>query len=416
MPAPESLLPLLVAVLGGLAVGIERQWSGHASGPEARFAGLRTFALLGLLAGVAGRLWVWGATALAGIILLGAAALIAVAYVTSSRRDVDATTEVAALVVLAAGVAAGVGEMAVASGVSAVTALLLFEKSRLHEFVARVEGTELAAALRFAVMAVVILPALPAGPFGPLGGVRPRELWLLVLFFSALSFGGYIARRIVGASRGYPLAGLFGGLVSSTSVTLSFARISRDHPELATPLAQGVVAANTVLYLRVMVAAAVLSRELSLALAPMLAMPFVVGAIAVASGLGRGGDVVPGDAAPARNPLQLRSALEMAVVFQVVLFVVYLVEREVGAAGVLATAAVLGLNDADALTLSMARGVGTGTLAVDLAAQAVTVGLLSNTIVKMTLTTTIGTGAFRTIALTVLGLMAAALVAALVLR
>ena len=275
---------------------------------------------------------------------------------------------------------------------------------------------DLAAAFRFAVMAVVILPALPAGPFGPLGGVRPRELWLLVLFFSALSFGGYIARRLVGASRGYPLAGLFGGLVSSTSVTLSFARVSRDHVDLATPLAQGVVAANTVLYVRVMVAAAVLSPQLALALAPLLALPFLVGAVAVAAGLGRGGHAVTGDVAPARNPLQLRSALEMALVFQVVLFVVHLVEREVGAAGVLATAAVLGLNDADALTLSMARGVGSGGMAVDLAAQAVAVGLLSNTLVKMALTTAIGAGTFRIVALTVLGLMAAALVAALVLR
>ena len=127
MSTPESLLPLLVAVLGGLAVGIERQWSGHATGPGARFGGVRTFALLGLLAGMSGRLWVWGAPALAGIVLVGAAALVALAYATSSRRDVDATTEVAALVVLAAGAAAGVGEMAVASGVSAVTALLLFK-------------------------------------------------------------------------------------------------------------------------------------------------------------------------------------------------------------------------------------------------------------------------------------------------
>lgn len=46
-------LGILVAALGGLAVGIERQWSGHATGPEARFGGIRTFTLLGGIAGIA---------------------------------------------------------------------------------------------------------------------------------------------------------------------------------------------------------------------------------------------------------------------------------------------------------------------------------------------------------------------------
>lgn len=42
---------------GGAAVGLEREWSGHASGPSARFTGIGTFTLLGLLAGLAGALW-----------------------------------------------------------------------------------------------------------------------------------------------------------------------------------------------------------------------------------------------------------------------------------------------------------------------------------------------------------------------
>ncbi|MGE3888009.1 MAG: MgtC/SapB family protein, partial [Vicinamibacterales bacterium] len=233
---PESLLALLVATLGGAAVGVERQWSGHATGPAARFAGVRTFAMLGALAGLSGRLWVWGAPLLSAVLLLAAGTLIAIAYIVASRRDIEATTEVAALVVVGAGAAAGLGQTEVASGIVAVTALLLLEKSRLHTWIARVDIQELSAAFRFAVMAVVVLPLLPAGPYGPFGGVRPRELWLLVLFFSALSFSGYLARRIVGASRGYPVAGLLGGMVSSTSVTLSFARFSRNHDGLGQPL------------------------------------------------------------------------------------------------------------------------------------------------------------------------------------
>jgi hypothetical protein len=42
-----ALVGLFIAMLGGTAVGLERQWSGHADGPAARFAGIRTFTMLG---------------------------------------------------------------------------------------------------------------------------------------------------------------------------------------------------------------------------------------------------------------------------------------------------------------------------------------------------------------------------------
>jgi uncharacterized membrane protein (DUF4010 family) len=404
----ESVVTLLVATVGGLAIGVERQWSGHASGPGARFAGVRTFALLGAIGGLAGRLWVWGAAGPAVALLAAAGALIVMAYFAGSRHDIDATTEVASLVVVAAGMTAGLGQTAIASGVIAVTALLLFEKSRLHDLVGRLEGPEIEAAFRFAVMAVVILPILPEGPFGPLGGVRPRQLWMLVLFFSGLSFAGYLARRLVGESRGYAVTGLLGGLVSSTSVTLSFARLSREHDALHVPLGQGVVAANTVLYARVIVAASVLSPELAVALVPMLAAPFLIGAALSTAGFrhARPSEVATG---LPPNPLQLRGALEMALLFQVVLFVVYAVGQRLGTEGLLATAAVVGLTEADALTLSMATSVREARLTDTLAAQAVAVGLLSNTLVKLALTWTVGRGRFRSLTVAVLGAMALAL-------
>jgi len=413
---PESLFPLLVALLGGAAVGVERQWSGHATGPQARFAGVRTFALLGALGGIAGRLWVWDAQALAAIVLVLGGLLVLVGYLAASRHDVDATTETAALIVIAAGVTAGLGQTGVASGIAAVTALLLFEKSQLHDLVGRLEGPELSAAFRFAVMAVVVLPLLPPGPFGTWGGgFRPRQLWLLVLLFSGLSFLGYIAQRAIGVSRGYVVAGLLGGMVSSTSVTLAFARQSREHPLLARPLARGVIAANTVLYARVLVAASILSPTLALTLAPALAAPAAVGVIAALSGVRRSPGIESSEGALARNPLQLRSALEMAILFQLVLVLVDVIGSRFGSGGLLWMAAVLGLTDADALTLSMAQEVGRAAVPANLAARAVAMGLLSNTLVKTAMSVTAGRGAFRLTTSTVLLIMAGTLAAAVVL-
>ena len=100
--------------------------------------------------------------------------MVVAAYVAASRRHVDGTPEIAALVVLASGFMAGAGYLALASALFAITTLLPVEKSRLHAIVARIDDAGPRAGIRFASMAVVILPLLPEGPFGALGGVRPR--------------------------------------------------------------------------------------------------------------------------------------------------------------------------------------------------------------------------------------------------
>jgi uncharacterized membrane protein (DUF4010 family) len=169
-----ALSGVVVGALGGAAIGVERQRSAHATGQFARFGGVRTFTLLGGVAGLAGWLATAGLGSVAVVLAAGAVALIVAGYVAASRHDVDATTEVAALVVVASGVLAGIGRLAWASGVIAMTALLLVEKSRLHSLVARIDDLELRAAARFGVMAVVILPLLPEGPIAQMGGIRPR--------------------------------------------------------------------------------------------------------------------------------------------------------------------------------------------------------------------------------------------------
>ena len=221
-PEQQNVVGIAIAALGGAAVGLEREWSGHAGGPQAHFAGFRTFTLLGGLAGIAGCFWALGFQPVAMALLGGAVALVVVAYIAASRRGVDGTTEVAALVVLATGVLAGTGYLVLASAIVAIATLLLVEKSRLHALIARIDDAGLRAGVRFAVMAVVILPLLPDGPYGPLGGIRPRQLWLFVLLFSGLSFVGYVARRVIGTERGYPVVGLLGGFVARRRLRLPF--------------------------------------------------------------------------------------------------------------------------------------------------------------------------------------------------
>ena len=378
---------IAVAILGGAAVGVERQWSGHASGPDARLGGIRTFTFLGALAGISGGLTGQGYPLPAALLIAGAMALIVVSYIRASRSDIEATTEVAALVVLGAGVLGGLGRFQLSAALTTLTVLFLAEKPRLHGLVARLDDATLLAAARFAVMSAVILPLLPEGPFGPAPGVRPRELWILVLLFSGISFVGFIAQRLAGAA-GYPLTGLLGGLVSSTSVTLTFARLSRTHHDQAAPLATGAVAASTILFLRVAVAVTVLNAALLPTLAWYLAAPFVAGVIALALAWRSMSD---SRSAPSelRNPLQFGAALEMAALFQVVLYGVHFAGSWLGEGGVLAGGFVLGLTDVDALTLAMTRSVSTGT-SIDLACRAILMGVIANSLMKAGIAVVIG--------------------------
>jgi uncharacterized membrane protein (DUF4010 family) len=358
-------------------------------------------------------LWTAGLTAPAVVLLAAAAVITAAAYVAASRRDVDGTTEVAALVVMAAGVTAGIGAYRLASGVIAITSLLLIEKSRLHALATRIDDVGLRAGVRFAVMALVVLPLLPRGPYGPLGGVRPRELWALVLLFSGLSFGAYIARRIVGPGRGYFVTGLLGGLVSSTNVTFTFARTSRADPMNDRALAAGAVAGNAMLYPRVLVATAALNLPLLPLLLPYLVLPGLVAAAVATIGFRRTRSVgVP--ASTMVNPLQLTAALQMALLFQAVLMLVHFAGRAAGEAGVFGSAAVLGLTDVDALTVSMARGVAQ-TVSLHTAAAAIALGVLSNTGLKLVVALTFGSPSFKRIAGGSLTLMIVAAAAAFML-
>ena len=397
----EAAIRLAVAALAGMAVGLEREWSGHATGPAARFAGVRTFFLLGAIGGVAGWLLVLGQIAISVSLLLGASALVVAAYLTAARRTpeaIDGTTETAAILVLGTGLLAGLGSLALSSGIVAVTLLLLGEKDAIRAFVKRIGPEEMFAALRFAVLALVVLPLLPEGPFGPLGGIRPRSLWTVILIFSGVNFAGYLARRALGDTRGYLAMGALGGLVSSTAVTLSFSRQSRDEPQHSAALAGGTIAACTVVLLRVVVVLLVLNAALAPGVGMGLAPMFAVGLVLIWLVHRREPDGKPKKPAEeSKNPLRLGSAIVMALAFQVVLMILHVFQERFGESGVLASAALAGLTDLDAITFGMSQ-LAENAAMVSVAAQALILAAVVNTAFKTALALVLGSPAYRRLA------------------
>jgi uncharacterized membrane protein (DUF4010 family) len=259
---------------------------------------------------------------------------------------------------------------------------------------------------RFAIacLAVVALPLLPEGPYFGAVAFRPRALWAVVLVFVALNVASYAARRAVGSSKGYGIAGALGGLLSSTAVALTYSRRSAETPALSIPLARGVIGACTVLIPRILVISAVLNPDVAVAALRVLLPAFVIGSLFVAAGFrdrmtgAEQADQLDND------PLRLLLALQMAIAFQLAMSLVAWVRPVLGEVGLYGTAAVLGLTDMDALTVSM----GSRTSGIDsgVAAKALGLGVLANTLFKAGLVGVLGRGAFRRRAALGLGLTA----------
>ena len=384
---------LAIAALIGLGVGLERQWSGHAAGPDARFAGLRTFLMLGLLGGVAGLAARDGHELLAAALAGAGAALSIVAYVMFVRQpgaDRDGTTETAAILVVALGVLAGAASWLLAAGAGSLVVLALNEKKRLHGAVSHVQQEELRAALQFAVLALVVLPVLPEGPFLGWVALRPRALWMIVLLFSAINFAGFLARRTTSEGRGYLLTGLLGGLISSTAVTFGFARYSRQFPSAAAALAAGPAG--------------------------------LIGALVVAAAWRFGDRWEDGGQVTApvswlapdeKNPLRLLVAIRLALIFQLAMIAITFARNAWAVKGLYGTSVVLGLTDVDALTVSMSTA--TTEILPAIAARAIAIGILANTVVKLGISAAVGSARYRLIACGVLLAMAAATALALTL-
>jgi uncharacterized membrane protein (DUF4010 family) len=376
-----------IAILLGALVGIEREKRKAEELETEHIAGLRTFTLLALLGAASGFLarslsspWILAAA----LVVVGA--FVVVGYLTTARVSQDGkglTTEVAALVVFLLGALVMFGQRELAIGLGVVTAAVLAYKQPLHGFVEKLGWDDVYAGLRLLIATFIALPLLPDRAIDPWGALNPYSLWLLVILISSLSLVGYVLTRWLGPARGTALTGLTGGLVSSTAVTLSFAREARDNPQNTAALACGILLAWSVMFLRVIVLVAVVNRAL---LAHVL-VPFVAMALAAVGCAAflyfRDGSVdgtPPKGEVDIKNPFSLTEAAKFAAFFAVVLLAVKIVQEHFPPSGLYAVAALAGLTDVDAITLSMSEFAQSGEARV--AVIAIVIAALTNTIVK----------------------------------
>ena len=383
----EAIGRLALALAVGLIVGIERGWVERHAAEGSRVAGVRTFALLGLLGGLSARLSD-GVGAAQGAILLGAGFATVALTIAAARAAADPpaqgnsiTTAVAALVTYGLGALAARALMVEALGGAVATALLLDLKPAIHGFVRRLEQRDVLAGLQFILVAGVVLPLLPDRGYGPAEAVNPREIWFMVVLVAGLSFCGYAAVRVAGARIGIMLTAVFGSLVSSTAVTMALSRLGRAQPDAGLPVASGIVLASAVMALRVAVLVLIVNPGLLTVVAAPLAAVLLGAVLAAVLIWPRAAATAAPGPVPVANPLDLRSALGFGLVLAAVLALEPVVRDWLGDVGVLALAALSGLTDVDAITLAMAR-FGEDPAVHTLAGSAVALAIGANMIAK----------------------------------
>lgn len=397
----EALAPLAVAVASGLLLGAEREQSARAE-KSTDFAGIRTFPMVALLGALGALAVPFAGLGLLIALLLGVVAFVTVSHARSaSRGEIGISTEVASLLAFGLGAFAGMrglmpdGDryLLVGTTTAAVLALLAL-KAPLHGFASRLSSDDVYATVKFVALALIILPVLPRGAYGPLAVLSPFKIGKMIVLVAGVSFAGFAASRTIGAARGLLVAGLVGGLVSSTAVTLTYAGRARQEPALAPLCAVAILAACSMMFARVVAVVALVDPALLPSVAPPLAATAAVGFGSAIVRYRRVGvdlreDAREGEEPSLRNPFELGQAVSFGLLYGAVLFVAKAAQRAAGDAGFYLSSVLAGLTDVDAITLS-AVDMHRGGLPSKTAATAIVLAAVTNTLVKSGVAISVG--------------------------
>lgn len=404
---------LAVALAIGLLIGLERGWRTRTEEDHHRAAGLRTFALSGLLGGVTGAVaQQLDSASVIGLVFLGYTAAFSTFHWLEAQadRNFSATSVIAGLSTFLLGTLAVIGNLEAAIAGAVAMALLLALRDQLHRWVASLSWAEIRSGLTLLAMSFLLLPILPNRPVDPWGVVNPYVIWLLTIMLASVSFVGYVAIRVFGDRLGVLMAAVAGGLASSTATTLTLAGMADRHPELRALLSSGIIVAGLIMVIRVVAIAAALNS----ALLPLIQWPLLFAGATLAAGAGalllesRGASEQP--ELRISNPLELASALKMTALITAVLLAARLLQHYFGDAGVFAMAGLSGIADVDALVISMAR-MASATIEPAVAAQAILLAVAVNTLAKTAMAAWVGGGGLglRVGAVNVLAIAAGAL-------
>ncbi|HTY09603.1 MAG TPA: MgtC/SapB family protein [Bacteroidota bacterium] len=371
-------LRFLVALALGFLVGLERE-STKLEEQKMVFGGVRTHPIISMLGFGCAWFYKIGAPLMLPVGLISIAALTSIAYIAKIKVErFGSTSEISALLTFVTGALALLVDVWIAMAIGVVNTILLSEKAALESYVERLNKVEFLATVKFLLVTVIILPVLPNEEYTSFK-LNPTRIWQIVILVSSIGFVGYFLSKKFGQKVGMWLSGALGGAVSSTALTMAVGRIAQKNPSRANEALQAAVLAGSVMYLRILILIWLINGSIIPILGWRLVVLFFIG-VALSARIAwqnsKGGE----NSIPApQNPFEIRPAMAFAALFVILSVVTGLVQKNIGNAGVLGLAGIVGVTDIDPFILSLVHDA---TAVSTIVVPAVIIAMMSNTIAK----------------------------------
>lgn len=379
---PAFFQGLLIAAGVGLVLGLEREFNTH--GQPAHLGGVRTFVLATLLGYTTGWLGLNGYEGVSIALAAGFFVLIGIAYyVQAGKGNMGLTTEIALLLALGLGLLIARGDVQEAMALVVVMAVILSVKEQLHSFIRQLTSEELSAFIKFAVLALLVLPMLPNHTFGPADLINLRDLgWIVVLVLS-LSFSGYLLLKFGSPEKGIWLTSLIGGLFSSTLIAWVFSAKSREAKELGPVFGSGIVLASSVMFVRVFLLTLVFFPALSVRLALPLGAMLLVSLVPTLRLLRQTTQPGPSSTIDPGHPLDIKNAIWFVLLYIGITYGMHGSRQWLSEAMVYLSGAVAGIADIDAITISTTKWAATEPAMTTQASIIILLAVMSNSLFKL---------------------------------
>ena len=370
----NEYIKILISIIIGFVIGLQRELSNFYKN-QTDLAGARTFALISLI----GYLTIY----LDFEPFYGIVFIIGIGYylnnINTETRGI--TTEISLVATYLVGVMVNKNiEFAIFSSVLIV--FLLNIKSTLKSYEQYISKTELNGIVTFLLITFIVLPILPNTTIDKWNLINPYQLWLFVIMLSGLAFLGYILNKIWG-NKGIYLAGIIGGLASSTATTITFSQKSKLTPQLSKHTAIAINLANSIMLLRVFIWTAIFN----ISIMKTLIIPFIFSAIAgfayiyyLAKDNFKNQENTKMEF---KNPLELWESFKYGIIFGLVFAGVKIAHTYFGDSGTLIVSFIAGITDVDAITISLSKYALNGNLLENIAIWGILISTFTNQLAKL---------------------------------
>ena len=413
MITPDIISPFLLTIAVSFLIGIGLREYYESEAKFDTFGTVRTFVFIGMLGFVLFRLPAVGNESF--LVGFGALSLFLLIYYGNKvlqKKSPGMIGVLMALLTYATGPIALVYPQWYLVLIAISVLLVLHSKGRIRRLSDRLQTGEVVTACKFLAIVAVVLPLIPAVPAGEgvvwrffaLLPVTPRQIWLAVVITTGISYLGYVLQTYLFPRKGLVLAGLVGGLYSSTVTVLVLAKKSKAAPVVARQAAMAILLAVSMMYVRLLALVVIFRPESVATVGPALAVLAGLAAIYVLW-LRRisGGDGGPAVAQPAaggpngdvgeepalrRNPLELNAAVLFAVLFTAVSLATKYVVVYFKDVGLHLLSFVVGFSDITPFVVSLLQGnFGIGERQI---VQATIIAAASNNLLKLVYTYVFG--------------------------